>query len=350
MAKSERTSQGKVEDLSTPGPSGVEVPAADAVVDAPGEGDPLNELFSLPQAQINDENIQGIAQRHIAFELAKTDLEKTNNVIFLFDSASITRSDADRIYRALAEADSEKPILLVLNSRGGDVAAAYFIAKLCRESTQRLFEVAVPRQAKSAATLICCGADSIHMGSLSELGPIDPQFGSSPALAFKHSVEHIAQLAATYPAARSMFSDYLMKSLPIEAIGYYERVAASAVQYAERLLVARAEHKTSREMAAEIATRLVYTYKDHGFAIDAREAVGIFGTDIVKYGTPQYEAANSLYGALNLLEWLMVDTFVVISASPEVRRPAAGCMKDRKRPNPGLNRTDTALSRNPADY
>ena len=33
----------------------------------------------------------------------------------------------------------------------------------------------VPRMAKSAATMICLGANEIIMSSTSELGPIDPQ-------------------------------------------------------------------------------------------------------------------------------------------------------------------------------
>jgi ClpP class serine protease len=35
--------------------------------------------------------------------------------------------------------------------------------------------VIVPKMAKSAATMVCLGADSIGMSRTSELGPIDPQ-------------------------------------------------------------------------------------------------------------------------------------------------------------------------------
>jgi len=270
---------------------------------------PMGELFAMSRGQATDEEIKSIIQRHVAWQLSESEVSKTYTVLFLYDSGPMIRSDADRIYKALATANSALPIMLIVSSRGGDIAAAYFIAKLCRESTKASFEVAVPRQAKSAATLICCGADRIHMGSLSELGPIDPQFGSVPALALKHSIEHIAQLAAQYPAAQEIFSTYLSRNLDIQALGYYERVAASAAQYAERLLMSRSHVATAADSASEIANRLVYTYKDHGFAIDWREAAEIFGSSVIQFNSLPYQAANEVYDSLNLFEWLIGQYF-----------------------------------------
>jgi len=270
---------------------------------------PISELFTLDRAQAKDQQIQDIINRQVAFVVQKTQLAARYNVLVLYDDGSVDRSDADRIYEALAKADADKPILLVLRSPGGDIAAAYFIGKLCREYTKTRFEIAVPREAKSAATLICCAADTIHMGSLSELGPIDPQFGGMPALAVKHSVEHLAQLVTQYPGAREMLSDYLSKSLAIEVLGHYERAAGSAVQYAERLLAARVGVKSPPERNAEIARRLVYEYKDHGFAIDSREAATIFGEDVIRTNSEEYRGANDIYEALDILKFLLERMF-----------------------------------------
>lgn len=259
---------------------------------------PLAALFAL-EPPVTDEQIQDPVNRQVSLDVEKSGMQTTHTILLLHDDHSLTRFAADRIYRALEGTDPTKPILLVLNSTGGDVAAAYLIAKLCREHTKGTFEVAVPRRAKSAATLICCGADRIHMGSLSELGPIDPQFGAIPALALKHSVEHIAELAGRYPAASGMFSDYLAKSLRVEALGYFERVAESAVQYAVRLLAARRNAPVDHDNEAT-ATRLVYSYKDHGFVIDSREAAEIFGTEIVVSNSDQYRLSNTLFSTLDL--------------------------------------------------
>jgi len=269
---------------------------------------PAAELFALDPELATDDQLQDIADRQMAADASTGTVAEAYNILFLYDDDSIGRPDANRIYRALGSVDQDKPILLVMSSPGGDIAAAYFIAKLCREYTRATFEVAVPREAKSAATLIACGADRIHMGSLSELGPIDPQFGHIPALALKYSVEHIASLAKMYPDASKMFADYLSKALRIEALGFYERVAESAAQYAMRLLRSRHNGEASDNKA--IADRLVYEYKDHGFVIDAHEAAEIFGQDVVRTNTDEYQFANKVYSELDFLAYVMRTRFM----------------------------------------
>ncbi|HCT46072.1 MAG TPA: hypothetical protein DF699_12755, partial [Phycisphaerales bacterium] len=176
----------------------------------------------------------------------------------------------------------DKPLLLVLHSIGGSIEPAYFMSKICREHTDKEFHVAVPRRAKSAATLLACGADKIHMGSMSELGPIDPQIKGLPVLALKSALKDIADMTVEAPGASNLFATYLSKVLKLEQLGYYERVAESACQYAERLLKAR-KSKPGRA-PDEISRDLVYQYKDHGFVIDAKEAGEVFGDGTVVTG------------------------------------------------------------------
>jgi ClpP class serine protease len=154
-------------------------------------------LVALRDTNPTNDQLKELVHEQIAQDLADTPIAAKYSVMFLYDAVAIARSDTDQLYRALNTlkgAFRKKPLLLILDSDGGDVGAAYFIAKICREFTDAAFEVAVPRRAKSAATLICCGAERIHMGSLSELGPIDPQFEGVPALALKNSIEHLAEL------------------------------------------------------------------------------------------------------------------------------------------------------------
>lgn len=307
--------KGKTPDAGSPDIPGETPPVPDAPAAAPVPPEaptapgaappPIGKLFLLDANAVDNNKLQEIVNEHVRYVVARHPVATDHNVLFLFDSGSISRSDANRIYSGISAFDPDKPLLLIVNSSGGDVASAYFIAKLCRQSTKHTFKVAIARQAKSAATLICCGADQIHMGSLSELGPIDPQFGHIPALALKYSIEHLAQLASQYPAARDMFTDYLSKSLNIQALGYYERVAESAKQYAERLLRTRRDvNQPDAEMEA-IAQRLVYTYKDHGFVIDSGEATDIFGAAVVRCDSPEYQLANDLFPPLDLMEWII---------------------------------------------
>ena len=71
---------------------------------------------------------------------------------------------------------SGRDIDLILHSGGGDVDAAEKLISMVRDKVKDgVLRVVVPHYAKSAATLMALGADSIVMSDSSELGPIDPQ-------------------------------------------------------------------------------------------------------------------------------------------------------------------------------
>lgn len=257
-------------------------------------------------------------------EASKLKCFKKYNIIVLYDDSTLVKGDADNIYNAVTKFTEKKPLLLVLYSRGGSAASAYLIGKLCREYSNNTFIISIPRFAKSAATLITCAANEIHMGSLSELGPIDPQINELPALGLKNSIEHIAELVKTYPESSDMFAKYLQNSLPLINLGYYERVAESAVQYAEKLLDTHSENLPRK--AKEIANELVYKYKDHNFVIDRAEATGIFGESIIKSNTEEYELGNIIYKALDtigtLLSYLKYNFYFIgsLDSNPTIRK------------------------------
>jgi hypothetical protein len=240
--------------------------------------------------------------KYLKQEAAKISCNEKYNIIILFDETTLVKGDADNIYNAVTKFSDKKPLLLVLYSTGGSAASAYLIGKLCREYSNGTFITSIPRFAKSAATLITCAANEIHMGSLSELGPIDPQINKLPALGLKNSIEHIAELVKSYPESSDMFAKYLQSNLTLINLGYYERVAESAAQYATKLLETHSENLPRQ--AKDIANELVYKYKDHGFVIDRAEATVIFGNKIIKNNTEEYELGNSLYKALDMMNTL----------------------------------------------
>lgn len=98
-------------------------------------------------------------------------------------------------------------IELLIYSPGGHPEIAYQMMKFLRGRFKTV-NVIVPLGAKSAATLMCLGADKIYMGELAELGPIDIQLGDpveqggksfSPLDEFK-SMEYTC---ATWPSSGS---------------------------------------------------------------------------------------------------------------------------------------------------
>ncbi|ARK09028.1 ATP-dependent Clp protease proteolytic subunit [Fibrella sp. ES10-3-2-2] len=261
----------------------------------------LNEFDDAYQAFVKD----NLKEDRIGATIAKNIINLKNKfkldkykIIFLFDEyTTLSSSEADRIYEALADFKCDRDILLILNNLGGQIESAYLISQTCKKSTLQKFVVAVPRKAKSAATLLALGADEIHMGLMSELGPIDPQINNLPALGLGNSLEYIAKIVTKYPDSSSMFSQYLSSKLELNVLGYFERVSESATQYAERLLGERVF--PNDEKAKSIAEKLVYHYKDHSFVIDIVEAKTLLGEGIIKENTNEYDFANAVYSLFN---------------------------------------------------
>lgn len=216
-------------------------------------------------------------------------------VLALFEpDDSIDSYDLDKIFDALSKLNPQhtRDVLLLLLSRGGSIEPAYQISKLCKSFAREKFVAVVPRHAKSAATLIALGADEIHMGPLGQLGPIDPQLGSLPALGVSQALKTIASVSQEYPGSAEMFARYLQMALTVEQIGYCDRISESAVQYAVRLLSTKSELSTRAE---PVARDLVYGYKDHGFVIDIEEAKMHLGDSWFRSDTAELAAAEAIY-------------------------------------------------------
>ena len=73
------------------------------------------------------------------------------------------------------DCDPGKPLHVLLSSPGGDGETAIRMVRSMQTRCSEL-TVLVPDMAKSAATLLCLGADKIMMGPAGDLGPVDPQF------------------------------------------------------------------------------------------------------------------------------------------------------------------------------
>lgn len=256
---------------------------------------------------IKNDDVKVVAravEQKIGEVLAKYDLQNYLP-LFLFDDAdSINHFHADRLYSAAsANKEDRRDILLVVQSRGGSIEPAYLASKALKRLSKQKFVAVVPRRAKSAATLICLGADEIHMGVMSELGPIDPQFGGLPALGLGNALEVIADLTCKFPGSATLFSDYVAKQAPLKMLGYYQRVSESAVQYGERLLAKKFAGDDKRPH--EISDKLANHYKDHSFVIDVDEALELLGDDMIKLGTPEYLAGDEIYRYLDLIEFIV---------------------------------------------
>lgn len=231
---------------------------------------------------------------------AHNDILQKYEIVLLLSERLLSGRDADEIYRVFEKCrkrergGAAKSVLLILHSFGGYTGNAYLIGKMLQELSKKNLEIAIPRQAKSAATLLCCAAMHLHMGALSELGPIDPQMRDGPALGVKATLQHLAELAAQSKESIPLFVGYMKETIDPMSVGYSERVTESSMQYAERLLKG-AHEEWKEDRIKNIARRLTYEYKDHGFVIDKQECREMFGPDVVRSYTPELEFADAVY-------------------------------------------------------
>lgn len=268
----------------------------------------LVKLFREESA--NEGKIKSEFSRHLK-SLAKKHKVQDYKIIFLFDERfDISTHHSNQIYEAIADLNQKQDILLVLLSNGGKIEPAYLISKTCKKLKKDKFAITIPRRAKSAATLISLGADELHMGLLSELGPIDPQFGGYPALGFSNALQRLAELASQYPESSEMFARYLAANMNLRDLGYFERINESAVQYAERLL--EGKNFPNGKTPQALADHFTNHYKDHGFVIDADEAVSLLGSSMIHEGSKEYLFGNDVYSFLNssgfFSNWIMKKT------------------------------------------
>jgi hypothetical protein len=231
----------------------------------------------------------------------------------LFDAFFTARADLQKL--------GKRPLLLV-HSPGGDATSAYKLAKLMRVQCGG-FDALVPLYAKSAATLLVLGANRLVLGVHAELGPLDAQYLDIDREEWCSALDEVQALERLHAFAleavdRSMmlmglrtrkktetllphvlpFVTGMMKPLleKIDTVHYSQmsRVLKVAEEYAARLL--RPIHG---DAAPNLARKLVESYPEHGFVIDAQEAkaLGLRHTVL-----PSAEVAGIVDAMIPLLE------------------------------------------------
>jgi len=261
----------------------------------------FSNIIAMFRDELTDDQIKIHVATHLTEMIESHKMDKYR-VVFLYDDYhSISSYHSNKVYKAISDLSKDSDILLVLQSGGGKIEPAYLISKTCKRLCKKKFVVSIPRMAKSAATLISLGANELHMGLLSELGPIDPQFGGFPASGLSNAMEKIVEMSGKFPESSDLLAKYLTDNLNIKDLGYFERINESAVQYAERLLKGKKFPEPWNEES--LADHLTNHYKDHGFVIDSDEAGSLLGKTMIKESTSEYDFGNSVYEFLDFLDF-----------------------------------------------
>lgn len=131
-----------------------------------------------PFQKVLIEKGQGPETRKQLFRKLERELKKPVVTFYtsFFFPVIVSPEDVQMLEGILQTIDLSNGLVLIVSSPGGDPLAAEGIIKVCRTySKTGAFTAVVPGQAKSAATMICMGAEQVIMGPASELGPVDPQ-------------------------------------------------------------------------------------------------------------------------------------------------------------------------------
>lgn len=193
---------------------------------------------------------------------------------------------------------------LVLHSGGGDPDVAYRLIELLRHHTRDnnvRINACIPRYAKSAATLLCLGADKIILHEIAELGPLDIQLyeekGASegdytPALNLLNALDqiHMRSLQTLHEVIYSIgnhsrlgyseraklaiefvkgMADPILAQIDPEKLGERTRSLEVCREYGKRLLGKYSPF--TPEECQEILQRLIYYYPAHSYVIDFHE-------------------------------------------------------------------------------
>lgn len=142
---------------------------------------------------INAEVKQGYELRKSLFSKISKHFEN-RYVVSLYtkfeSQAMIGDDDAEMLGALLGGSKKaiEIKLLFLIHSTGGNPLAAEKIIKVLSEFSDNDYWVLVPGTAKSAATMICLGANKIILSPTSELGPIDLQVVHGKGLISAHSI------------------------------------------------------------------------------------------------------------------------------------------------------------------
>ncbi|MDO8594092.1 MAG: ATP-dependent Clp protease proteolytic subunit [bacterium] len=226
-------------------------------------------------------------------------------------SESIESKDEMLVYKAFkAKKEKKESLVILLDTPGGNVYSAVKIMDTLR-TVYKDITIAVPQKAKSSGTMMCCGADRLVMGPISELGPLDKpmthpdnETAHISALDIVKSIDGLLDTAEARQKklAREINDEFdvpIQKSLALASDSIAKlispmlckedgkiynqatRLLAIAEKYGAELLtkfmLKYIEKEKLRNRIADIAVRrLVWLYPDHGFAIRRDELRDIF--------------------------------------------------------------------------
>jgi hypothetical protein len=209
-------------------------------------------------------------------------LQKTDPTFF--NVVSITDEDKAGFMNCLHGIDFSAGLDLVIHSPGGYVSATESLIHYLREKFNHDIRVFVPQIAMSGGTILALAGFEIWMGSHSNLGPIDPQFGNRPAVTLLDEFQRAFDEIKADRAKLEVWRPILSQIAPTMLTQAQDAIDLSK-QIAERTLIEgmlrgrRNKQKLAKAIAVELTK--VTTHKQHSRHIH-REDCAKIGLEIRK--------------------------------------------------------------------
>ena len=217
------------------------------------------------------------AHRYDRRELINAYEEKYGcNLAVMIDQ--VTPNSITLLNECLHSKELDKPLHLMLRSPGGDPEIAIRLIRMCHAASSE-FVILVPEIAKSAATIMALGADSIIMGPTSDLGPIDPQVfvpgrGFISAKDMMAAYDRALEMVAAAPDTAQLHA-VLLGGVDATTV-QFARSALDRIADIARQAVESNDNRSPDEVDAlcnRIQAPLIDTPKMHGAVVGAREAL-----------------------------------------------------------------------------
>lgn len=180
-------------------------------MDEPQPSQPQNQDHTLTRV-INEINSNSSIRQDLMVKYE----EKTGRHLLSYVSsfadhvaATVYDQDAEIIENILRSWGGVKQLDLLVHSPGGFAESAERIIEAIYTYCDDL-RVIIPKQAKSAATMISMGAREILMSDTSEVGPIDPQmnYGNMGRIAVQSIIKAYEQLTSEMAAKQQKKQNY----------------------------------------------------------------------------------------------------------------------------------------------
>lgn len=230
-------------------------------------------------------------------------------MIFYWTSSrgNVCDNDVIALYELIEKIGNSQKAGIFIKSRGGDVEAALRIANLLRENCSDLVAY-LPLECASAATMVCLGANEIHMGPMAHLSAIDSSLrhNLSPIDETDNrrvsvSQDELSRLISLWDKSSkdhhgNPYSEIFKYVHPL-VIGAIDRSSSLSIRICQEIL---SYHIDDIDKCERISRHLNSEFPSHSYPITFREAEKI-GLNVKRLGKEVNKLlldVNSLYSEM----------------------------------------------------